>query len=1021
MHSAFVNRIIYVNIADCTETGTSKTWHRRHLEFEYRFSLNSSTADTAAKRRRSLHGKDLSMFSDFIRLPKLSYFIALIVGLTLTASTLATLNSGDIAIIGYQADNPDGIAFVVLQPVAAGEIIRFTDSGWTTSGSFRANEGGIAFTATDTLTPGTVITRSSPFSSGEWTSSPSGVGSGEIALSVSGDQIIVFQGNASSPDFVYAIHAGSSWGNATSSNTTAIPTGLTDGSTAVCIGNVDNGYYSGSTQGTAQQLLSAIGNSNNWTTSDSIQSWPTWNFIMDGQTLPSISDVSISGSTFDEGDPATVTTTLSETPESGSPATVNLSCGAFSVTPISVQIAFPNDSVATPVTLQHAGTFSIAASAVSACQGSATSATFSVEGATTPAPPTVFAGSDRTVTLTTTSITEQMTGATVTDPNGLSGVNYAWTPSSGTGISSWVNQTGIAYSTASPASAEVTFNAIGVYTFTLTATDPDTLFDTDQVTITVIGAPVGDEYDPPASYYDPARPGGSWYTGNTLRNALEGIIDNHVYRSYNSVTSAAAILDQDPNNPNNIILIYTGESVSNDWDGTWNREHMWPDSRNSNANDLFNIRPCDPSVNSSRGNLPYGEVSGYWDADQGAPHRGDSARIMFYMATRYSNLELVNGSLGSNEMGGLDYLIDWHYEDPVSVRERRMNHLLYSQADNPSYYQGNRNPFIDHPELVWAIWGDHPNNSQLYVGSSPASDGSSVATLNFGTVITGGNLGSAQSVTLHKTGTDPTYYNITSTGDVLCSAIGPRQAFTGGTNSRNLTVSLSANTAVAGLKTGSIFINNTDLTSAATGQGVSDGDDTIAATATVLDHSNASFDESSDTDSKVIDFGQVALGSSSQSTQCSVYNLSATAGYTADLDLDAINATGHTDTLELDMNTFSGLAPGNGITGYVVFSPVAPGSFEAQYTLSVSDEDIPGTQQGTPLTLIVRGEVLAPIFPFDDNGDGNIDLTDLQGFLSCQTLPGETVSPPCDNHDADEDGDVDLHDFAQFQLMFGNP
>jgi endonuclease I len=129
-----------------------------------------------------------------------------------------------------------------------------------------------------------------------------------------------------------------------------------------------------------------------------------------------------------------------------------------------------------------------------------------------------------------------------------------------------------------------------------------------------------DSLDPPPDYYDPARPGGQWLTGSALDTALYNIIRVQVYRSYDTCRQAPSVIDADPDNPGNILLVYNGQSVSGNWDAgaTWNREHLWPDSLNSNANDLFNIKPCNPGLNSARGNKDYGTGGGEWDADQGS-------------------------------------------------------------------------------------------------------------------------------------------------------------------------------------------------------------------------------------------------------------------------------------------------------------------------------------------------------------------------------------------------------------------
>ena len=95
------------------------------------------------------------------------------------------------------------------------------------------------------------------------------------------------------------------------------------------------------------------------------------------------------------------------------------------------------------------------------------------------------------------------------------------------------------------------------------------------------------------------------------------------------------------------------------------------------------------------------------DSCQDSSCRNASARLMFYMAVRYDggdnsrtpDLELVDRLTTSGEanFGVLCTLLSWHLEHGVSDRERRRNDVIHS-------WQGNRNPFIDHPEYVSAIW-----------------------------------------------------------------------------------------------------------------------------------------------------------------------------------------------------------------------------------------------------------------------------------------------------------------------------
>jgi endonuclease I len=539
-----------------------------------------------------------------------------------------------------------------------------------------------------------------------------------------------------------------------------------------------------------------------------------------------------------------------------------------------------------------------------------------------------------------------------------------------------------------------------------------------------------DTYDPPAGYYNAACPGGVWYTGVTLKNALRGIISSHIDRGYDGARQYLQILDLDPNNSNNVILIYTGVSVPKAWDSgvTWNREHMWPDSLlpSGAANgDAFNLRPCNPAVNSLRGSLPFGLGSGYWDPNRGAIHRGDAARGLFYMATSYSALTLVNGVPGANQMGDLAKLVQWHYEDPVNDGERRRNHYIYSSAANPTYYQGNRNPFIDYPELVWTIWGTGPNDAELYVGATAPGDGTSSAVVDLGAVIKGGTLPSAQTVTLNKIGVNPTTYNVTASGEVVSASIGPRQAFVGGTVARSISVGLSSSTATAGLKTGALTIDNTELTSGGAGRGAADGNDTITAELSVLEHANASFATPADQDVLTIDFGTIASGSGLQTLPFSIYDLETVVGFTAALDLDGVSPSGDTTVASADVAPFAALAAGDSASFNAYFDGDAPaGVYTATYTLTVSDENLSGAQSGTSLVLTVTGEITGgPIFPFDDDGNGLVDLTDLVDFVACMTGPEavDPLVPPCTNHDADSDGDVDLADFALFQSAFVVP
>ncbi len=231
----------------------------------------------------------------------------------------------------------------------------------------------------------------------------------------------------------------------------------------------------------------------------------------------------------------------------------------------------------------------------------------------------------------------------------------------------------------------------------------------------------------PTGYYDSTED----LSGDELKTALHNIIKNHTDYPYtDSETDTWDILkesDRDPNNSANVILIYTGESVNaaQEWNGGsgWNREHVWakshgfPDDSQDAYRDAHHLRPCDPSVNSARGTKdfdnggsPHSEAtecntdSDSWEVRP--VEKGDIARMMFYMATRYEgesgdpDLELVDYT-GTDTytpyFGKFSTLIQWNFEDPVDDFERNRNEVVFS-------YQGNRNPFIDHPEFVNSMY-----------------------------------------------------------------------------------------------------------------------------------------------------------------------------------------------------------------------------------------------------------------------------------------------------------------------------
>jgi endonuclease I len=253
---------------------------------------------------------------------------------------------------------------------------------------------------------------------------------------------------------------------------------------------------------------------------------------------------------------------------------------------------------------------------------------------------------------------------------------------------------------------------------------------------------------PPGDYY--ARAQGR--AGAELRAALHETIRNHRALPYASsqfdTSDALRVLDEDPRNTQNVWLLYAQRSEPKSTFGLssgWNREHQWPDSYGLDGvepaySDLHNLRAEDATVNSSRGNKYYDASlptdAGYrrpahaesplcasdndsWEPPEGV--KGDIARSLFYMSVRYNGdipgeprLQLTDAmaqvTATTNLMGRLSTLVKWHVSDPVSAEEMLRNDRVFT------LYQANRNPFVDHPEWVVALFV--PSLTAVREGSS---------------------------------------------------------------------------------------------------------------------------------------------------------------------------------------------------------------------------------------------------------------------------------------------------------------
>ena len=559
----------------------------------------------------------------------------------------------------------------------------------------------------------------------------------------------------------------------------------------------------------------------------------------------------------------------------------------------------------------------------------------------------------------------------------------------------------------------------------------------------IAGMARADAYDPPAGYYNAATG-----TGTTLKANLRTLLGvGFISRNYGDARFALPVIDRDPNNANNVILVYNAQSVPATWDSgiTWNREHTWPESYGNTStsapqySDLHMLRPCSPGVNSSRGNEPFGlDNTSQWDptmVGSTIQYRGELARAMFYAATRYGdasgsittgNFLLADSGWGTgiSRMGKLSYLLAWHFENPVDDRERLRNQRVYSQALNPTYYQNNRNAFVDRPEYVWAIWGTQPNNSTLYVGGSAAGDGSSSQNVVFGPVITGAPAFTTQNVTLNKSGFTPTTYDVTVAGAATANFSGPRKAFA--YNPQMRTIAVGVTTAGIGSYSGTITIDNTDLTTQGPGFGVADANDTINVTANILDHATPSFQSGSTALSQTIDFGTVSRNTGVFTQPASLHNraVSFVPSLTAGLDLDSVGVVAtplnSTSVISTTLAPTLNIGAGSSLTGQVSFdSAQAAGTYQVVYTIATSDQNLPGAILRPSLTLTVLGTIQA-LCAGDLNNDLVVDDSDFVIFADAYNLfdCSDVAMPAGCPSDLNSDLFVDDADFVLFAAAY---
>ncbi|MCD8204391.1 MAG: endonuclease, partial [Coprobacillus sp.] len=239
-------------------------------------------------------------------------------------------------------------------------------------------------------------------------------------------------------------------------------------------------------------------------------------------------------------------------------------------------------------------------------------------------------------------------------------------------------------------------------------------------------------------------------TGEELRTSLRDSYSPVTRYSYGNIRYMLPYVDEDPNNEGYMYGAYDGDELPAYWDSEYyDREHVWPcshmrlivdedgDYRPDNNDtghysDLHNLRICCKPVNNYKSDKhfyttndsynffpnesnPSSLGSGShsfspaecYDGDTG-DHRGDVARICLYMYTMYEELSLGDGLTGTDNpytFGQLKTLLMWNAEDAPDDFEIQRNNRIYE-------YQGNRNPFVDYPELADYLF---PNETHYFL------------------------------------------------------------------------------------------------------------------------------------------------------------------------------------------------------------------------------------------------------------------------------------------------------------------
>ncbi len=216
-----------------------------------------------------------------------------------------------------------------------------------------------------------------------------------------------------------------------------------------------------------------------------------------------------------------------------------------------------------------------------------------------------------------------------------------------------------------------------------------------------------------------------------------------------------------------------------------NREHVIPQSSFNEAapmkSDVHHVLPSDGYVNNRRSSYPHGIVSGSptYTSNDGCKlgsgtgsstvfepmdqYKGDIARIYFYFVTCYQD-KMSNNSFSafdkttypSIKTAYLNVYLQWAKDDPVSQKEIDRNNAAYAG-------QGNRNPFIDCPYAVGAIWDS--SHASDYGVKGQYTSGTGVSLSKTAASLTSGG----QSTTISATSTDSSSISWTTSNSNIVS------------------------------------------------------------------------------------------------------------------------------------------------------------------------------------------------------------------------------------------------------------